>query len=111
MIRYIVKMFKALNANANPGEIAHAFSIALMLGFLPKNNLLWYLLFIFFLFVRINKGVFFILTLMFSFLATLLDPVFNTIGYKILTLRRWKDFSALCLKFPSSALQGSTIQL
>ena len=100
MIRYIVKMFKALNANANPGEIAHAFSIALMLGFLPKNNLLWYLLFIFFLFVRINKGVFFILSLMFSFPATLLDPVFNTIGYKILTLPALEGFFSTLLEIP-----------
>ncbi len=100
MIRYIVKMFRALNANANPGEIAHAFSIAVLLGFLPKNNLLWYLLFIFFLFVRINKGAYFILMFLFSMIAPLADPVFNSVGYKILTLPALESTFSTLIEIP-----------
>lgn len=84
MIGYIVKLFKSLNANANPAEIAHAFSIGFLLGILPKNNLLWYLLFVFFLFVRINKGAYFLIMILFSCIAPLFDPLFNTTGYTVL---------------------------
>ena len=100
MIRYIVKMFRALNANANPGEIAHAFSIALLLAFLPKNNLLWYILFIFFLFVRINKGAYFLLLILFSMFASAFDPIFNTVGYKILTLPALEGFFGTLIEIP-----------
>ena len=100
MIRYIVKMFRALNANANPGEIAHAFSIAVLLGFLPKNNLLWYLLFIFFLFVRIKKGAYFLLMFLFSMIAPLADPVFNSVGYKILTLPALESTFSTLIEIP-----------
>ena len=51
MIKAIAKLFKALNANVNPGEIAHAFSCGILLGLMPKNNVFWYLLFIFILFI------------------------------------------------------------
>lgn len=100
MIRYIVKMFKALNTNANPDEIAHAFSLGLLLGFLPKNNLLWYLFFVFFIFVRINKGAYFLLMLLFSFLASLADPIFNSIGYKILTLPAAEGLFSRLIEIP-----------
>ena len=117
MIRYIVKMFRALNANANPGEIAHAFSIALLLGFLPKNNLLWYILFVFFLFVRINKGAYFLLLILFSMIASAADPIFNSVGYKILTFPALEGtFSALIeipfvgfTRFNNTIVMGSLI--
>ena len=54
---------------------------------MPKTNLLWYLLFVFFLFVRINKGAFFLITLLASFAAPLLDPLFDSIGYSILLFK------------------------
>jgi len=93
-------MFRALNANANPGEIAHAFSIAMLLGLLPKNNLLWYLLFVFFLFVRINKGAYFLLLILFSMLAPLGDPIFNSVGYKVLTLPALEGAFSTLIEIP-----------
>lgn len=100
MIRYIVKMFRALNANANPGEIAHAVSIALLLAFLPKNNLLWYILFVFFLFVRINKGAYFLLLILFSMCASAFDPIFDSVGYKILTLPALEGTFSTLIEIP-----------
>ena len=54
MFAPIVKLFKSLNTNSHPGEIAHAVAIGMVLGFMPKNNVLWYILFVCFLFIRIN---------------------------------------------------------
>ena len=40
MIANIVKLFRALNSNSKPSEIANALCLGLILGFMPKNNLL-----------------------------------------------------------------------
>lgn len=99
MLGFIVKFFKSLNTNSHPGEIAHAVSIAVILGFLPKN-FLWYILFAFFLFVRINKGALFLMILVTSACAFLLDPLFHAIGYKVLLLEPLKPFFAYLLNIP-----------
>ncbi len=86
MLVYIARLLKALNSNEHPGEIAHAVSCGLILGFIPKDNLLWYVLFILFLFIRINKGAFFILFFLGSLLTIFLDPLFDIFGYAVLSI-------------------------
>ena len=43
MLKVIVKFLKALNSNSHPGEIAHAVCLGMLLGFLPKNNIFWFI--------------------------------------------------------------------
>lgn len=86
MLKAIIKFFKAINKNSHPGEIAHAICCGMMLGFMPKNNALWYILAVCFIFMRIQKGAFVIFTLLFSLLAPVLDPLFDNIGFFALTL-------------------------
>ena len=45
MFKYIKSFFSALNANAHPGDIAHAVAMGLLLAAIPKGNLLWVLSF------------------------------------------------------------------
>lgn len=87
MLKWIANFFKALNANQNPAEIAHAFALGVMLGLMPKNNALWYLILVFFMFVRINKPAYLLTLLVVSYFAWMLDPIFGTIGYAVLTLK------------------------
>ena len=50
MLKFIVKLLKALNSNSHPGEIAHAVCLGMLLGFLPKDNIFWFIIqFLFFL--------------------------------------------------------------
>lgn len=100
MLGFIIKVFKAINSNSNPNEIAHAFSCALLLGFLPKDNLLWYLILVFCLFLRINKAAYALLIILFSFLAPFFDNLFDTIGYAILTLGPLQNVFNALLKVP-----------
>ncbi len=100
MLKFIVKLFKALNSNSNPSEIAHAVSIALILGFLPKNNLLWYLLMVFFIFMRINKGTFVIFTFLFSLLTPFIDPYFDRIGTFLLTIPSMQSIYSTLMDIP-----------
>ncbi|MCI1208637.1 MAG: TIGR03546 family protein [Treponema sp.] len=100
MLGYIIKFFKALNSNSNPAQTAHAVCLGILLGLMPKDNLLWYLIFIFFLFVRINKGAYFLSLLLFSVLAPLLDTVFDTAGYAFLTIGSFEPVFSRLLEIP-----------
>lgn len=85
MFSHILQFLKSLNSNSHPGEIANAVCIGLILGFLPKDNAFWYILMIFFLFVRINKASMLLFTLLFGLLAHNFDTQFHNLGYFILT--------------------------
>lgn len=100
MLKFFVKLFNSINSNSNPGEIAHAVSIAMILGFMPKNNAFWYVLTVFFLFVRINKGALVLFTALFSLLAPSLDGIFDQLGYAILTIPQMQGFYAALIDIP-----------
>lgn len=85
MLSYIIKLLKALGANSKPSQIANSFCIGFILGVMPKNNLLWWLVFVFFMFVRINKAGYFIMMLLGAFISPYLDPTFHKIGEFVLT--------------------------
>lgn len=117
MLKYFVKMLKALNANSHPGELAHAFAFGMLLGFLPKTSVLWYLIFIVFLFLRINKGLFFLSIILGSLIAPLFDPLFDNIGYAVLTMpalenifRSWLDVPFVAFtRFNNTIVAGSLV--
>lgn len=100
MLKTLVKLIQALNSNRNPSEIAHACCMGVLLGFMPKDNALWFLIFIFFFFVRINKPAYLIITALMSQFAWLLDPLFDDIGYKILTIESLAPFFGNILEIP-----------
>lgn len=100
MLDFLIKILKAINSNSHPGEIAHAVCCGMMLGFLPKDNALWVLLTVFFVFLRINKVFFVISTVLFSFLATLFDPLFDKIGYFLLNIDFATPFFSMLLEIP-----------
>ena len=100
MLKWISNFFKALNANQNPAEIAHAFALGVMLGLIPKNNALWYLILVFFLFVRINKPAYLLTMLVVSYFAWMLDPVFDSLGYAILTFKPLESAFAILIDIP-----------
>ena len=58
MFKPIAKLLKALSSNRDPGAIACAFACGIVLGVMPKDNALWYILFIFIFFMRIQRGAF-----------------------------------------------------
>lgn len=117
MLKTIVKLFSVLNANVNPGEIAHAFSCGILLGLMPKDNLLWWLVFIFILFIRINKPMYLIMAVIASTFSPVMDGLFDTVGYAFLTIPQFSGFFAWLLevpfvgftKFNNSVLMGSLL--
>lgn len=100
MIGYIIKLLKALGANSKPSQIANSFCIGLILGLMPKGNLLWWLVFIFFMFVRINKAGYFIMMLIGAFISPYFDPLFHKIGEVVLTYEPLIPFYSTLLEIP-----------
>ena len=100
LVKPIVKLIKALCTNTAPGEIAHAFACGVILGFMPKNNVLWFILFIFVFFLRIQRGVFSLAVIIASAFAPFLDPTFHQVGGFILTQEKLIPFYIKLLETP-----------
>ena len=100
MLNKLIKLLKAFNGNVNPGEIAHAFACGAILGLMPKNNLLWYLVLVFILFVRINKPSYLLMILLGSAVSPAFDGLFDSIGYWFLTLPSLAPFFARLIEIP-----------
>ena len=100
MIGYIIKLLKALGSNSKPSQIANSFCIGLILGLMPKGNLLWWLVFVFFMFVRINKAGYFIMMILGAFISPYFDPIFHQIGEAVLTYETLVPTFAKLLEIP-----------
>ena len=100
MLKAIAKLLGAISSNTRPGAIAHAVSCGVLLGFMPKDNLLWYILFIFILFMNIQRGAYALSILLGAALTVFLDPLFDSVGYSILTIESVKPYYASLLDIP-----------
>lgn len=100
MFKPIAKLLKALSSNRDPGAIACAFACGIVLGLMPKDNALWYILFIFIFFMRIQRGAFTIALIIGSLIAPSLDPLFHQVGYAILTRKDMQATYARILNIP-----------
>ena len=100
MLKAIAKLLGAISSNTRPGAIAHAVSCGVLLGFMPKDNLLWYILFIFILFMNIQRGAYALSILLGAAFTVFLDPLFDSVGYSILTVESMKPYYVSLLDIP-----------
>jgi uncharacterized protein (TIGR03546 family) len=91
-LKWIIKLFKALNSNQNPKEIGAGVAFGVLLALLPSQNLLWVLIFSLVFFLRTNLGIMFIMLALCKPLAFLCDPLLHTLGYAVLTNKNLYDF-------------------
>ena len=85
MLTLLAKLFKALNSESSPRQIALAIALGMIIGLSPTlslHNLI--VLFIAFI-VRVNLSAFFVAFAGFSLLALGLSPIFASIGDSLLT--------------------------
>ncbi|MDA1015423.1 MAG: TIGR03546 family protein [Planctomycetota bacterium] len=78
-------VLKALAEDCSPKQLAMGVALGMMLGLLPKGNLLAIALMTVFCAARINLGVGTLAALVFSGIAVFLDPVTHVIGMNVLT--------------------------
>lgn len=117
MLGYLLSLFKSLNSNSHPGEIAHGVALGVMMGMMPKDNVLWYILFVLFLFIRINQAVYLLVTFGVSMCIAPADMLLDSIGYQVLmydplvpTYRKLLDIPFVAFtKFNNTVVMGSLI--
>jgi len=80
-----LKLFKALNSEASPWQLAFAIAFGLVVGLTPLMSLHNVLLVLLVFMLRVNLSAFFLATGFFTGLAYLLDGVSLSVGEAILT--------------------------
>ena len=92
VINWLVKIFKAINSNQHPLEIAEGICFGVMLALLPSSNLLWWGIFFVSFFLSINQAVMVVFMAVGKIFVPLLDPMMESLGYLILTAPALEDF-------------------
>lgn len=108
MFNFIRKLFKALNSSGKSWQLSAAIVLAMFAGFLPANTLILLVILFIALILNVNFGLFLLFSVLFSGVGYLFDPLFESIGYAVLTdealngfftslynsaIFRWSDFN------------------
>ncbi|GAB1482097.1 hypothetical protein MASR2M78_09120 [Treponema sp.] len=84
MIKAIVKAFVALNSNVKKEQIAAGFAWGLLLALIPTGNLIWFTLFVFAFFTKINYGMQLLVMVLFKLILPLAAKPLDKLGWYIL---------------------------
>ena len=84
MLTMLAKLFKILNSDSSPAQIALGFAFALFIGLTPFFSLHNLIILLLVFVIRVNLGGFFLAAGVFTLLAYLLDPVSVEIGEQLL---------------------------
>ncbi|NOR58765.1 MAG: TIGR03545 family protein [Sulfurimonas sp.] len=85
MFNFIRKLFKALNSSGKSWQLSGAIVLAMFAGFLPTSSLILLDILFLALIFNVNFGLFLLFTAIFSGVGYLFDPVFESLGYSVLT--------------------------
>ena len=85
MIEAIANLLKVLNSETEPGQISLALCLSMIAGFTPVLSVHNLIVLLLVLILRVNLSAFGLGWAFFSGLAYLLDPLFHSLGLKLLT--------------------------
>jgi uncharacterized protein (TIGR03546 family) len=117
MLRLISRLLKVLNSETEPSQISLALGFAMIAGFTPILSLHNIVVLFLVVTLRVNLSAFILGLSLFSGIAYLLDPLFNTLGLTVLTAGKLENlWTALynspvwrMEKFNNSIVMGSII--
>jgi uncharacterized protein (TIGR03546 family) len=96
MLTLLVKLFKVLNSEQSPAQIAAAISLAAIFGLTPLISLHNLLVLFVVLFFRVNLTFFLLAWPLFTGLGVLITPLSEELGFKLLQAPElipfWQDF-------------------
>lgn len=84
-LKIISKFIKAFRSGESPGKIAGGFGVGFLIGIMPFWTLQGVIFFILLILLNINMAAGTVAILLASLFAYLLDPIFHSLGYFILT--------------------------
>jgi len=96
MLTILVKIFKALNSEQSPGQLAAAISLAVIIGFTPLLSLHNLFILFFVLLFRVNLTIFLVSWPLFGLLGLIIEPLAERLGLYLLQmpslLPLWESF-------------------
>ena len=84
-LKILSNFIKAFRSGESPGQIAGGFGVGFMIGIMPFFTLQGLILFILLMLLNINIAAGTVAILLASLFAFLVDPVFHSLGYFVLT--------------------------
>ena len=85
-VRPLRALVKGLQANDSPRQMAFGVALGMLIGLVPKGNLIAILLITILFAIKVNRGSGLASAFVFSWVGVLLDPLSHYIGGSILTM-------------------------
>jgi uncharacterized protein (TIGR03546 family) len=80
------KFVQALVASNSPGQLAAGFTLGMIIGLVPKNNLIALSLCVLLFSLRCNKGLALLAAVLFAYVTTWTDPFAHKLGLAVLSM-------------------------
>ncbi len=106
MIKQFTKIFKVLNSDKDPKEIALAASLGLFAAYLSAEPFNFFVVVLFLAFFAANISFFFLSAAIFKIFAVLTDPLADIIGYAVLKFDPLKGIFTAMNNTPFVPLTG-----
>lgn len=100
LLKQFFQFLKLLNSDTGTFQIAAGISAGFVLGMTPAFSLQTVLVFICIFLFRIQIGAAFLAAFFFKFIAYLLDPAFDAVGYWVLNLPSLQHFFTILYNMP-----------
>ena len=100
VLRPFRRVVEALIAHDAPNQIAAGFALGMMLGFMPKGNLIALSLLVLLFSLRVNKSAGLAAAFLFSWTTPLIDQFGNKLGLYVLTADRMQGTYASIFNMP-----------
>jgi len=100
VIKWIAKVFTAINSNTKSTQIAAGIAFAFILALIPKANILWIVLFVLTFFLKVNQAMEIVFIAVFDLIALFFDVILDKIGYAILIIPNLRDSFTVLFNSP-----------
>ena len=85
LLKQLFQLVRLLNSETGTNQIAAGVSLGFVLGMTPVFSLQTLLVFLLLLLFRVQMGAAFVAAFFFKFIAYALDPIFNSVGFLVLS--------------------------
>lgn len=100
LLRPLRQVVQALLAHDTPNQLAIGFALGMVLGLMPKGNLIAVSLLVLLFSLRVNKGISLLAAFAFSWIGPALDPVADKIGGYLLSADTLQPTYAAAFQLP-----------
>ena len=100
LLRPVRRLIEALLAHDAPSQLAAGFALGMVLGLVPKGNLIAVSLFVLLFSLRVNAGMGLVAALACSWIGLVLDPFADKLGMVVLSIGSLQATYATLFQLP-----------